>query len=257
VAWPILTARYATRQHLTELATGAAGAVRLTQFLSDQLCGALLSDLPSEFLTRYDEVHYPVQAYRFGPTLNEHQNDGSLSETYWSSAAAANSVRDALVSHDALQQRIIDEVSKASRGDILSASINGREAYWPIIREISHGTLLHWDDVSREYPDGLFDQQIHHQFAANVFLQAPSVGGELRIWGRKWQPADERHSYTFGYQPELMHSSPDLTIHASNGEAIIFNPTYYHDVLPSDAGARRITASFFIGTTDSGIVLWS
>lgn len=245
------------REHLMALADGTVGAVRIKSFLPDHICQAVLSDISPGLLIRYDEDRYPVQAYRFGPTLNEYQDNGTLRKTYWHSAAIADRTLNATQSHGILRECIVDQLAKVDAGSVLPASIQGRAVYWPIIREISQGTLLHWDDISREYPNGLFDQHVLHQFALNVFLQNPHEGGELRVWRRKWQRDDEDHRHAFGYRFDLMRIPPDVTLRAERGEALIFNPSYYHDVRPSCGEGRRITLSLFVGATSYGLIVWS
>lgn len=238
------------------LADGTVGAVRVGSFLPDHIHQALLGRLVSH-LTRYDQGRYPVDAYRFGPTLNEYQDRGSLHECYWDSAEESDQIWKHTMSGLHTKQHIVAQLSNAWEGMVGPASIHGRPTYWPIIREISSGTLLHWDDILREYPNGVFDQKVKHQFAMNIFITTPSTGGELRIWRRKWQPDDDACRLAFGYQARLLGGTPDAVVSARQGDAVLFKSQYYHDVLPS-TGGRRITLSLFIGMAENGsLVMWS
>jgi 2OG-Fe(II) oxygenase superfamily len=254
--WKALTVGRLVPRNLVDLASGTIGAVRITSFLPYRLGDAVLDSLQPGQLARYNPARYPVNASRFGPTLNEYQDDGSLRGDYWTAATEAAQTWTQRMGELQVREHIVAQLSQAWDGAIFSARIQGRPVSWPIIREISAGTLLHWDDISQEYPNGLFDERIVHQFAMNIFLTAPERGGELRIWQRMWRPEDEKRRLAFGYEPSLLVQPPDLTMSPKRGDAVLFQPQHYHDVVPSDDG-QRVTLSLFVGIVDAGLAMWS
>lgn len=254
--WGTIVVSCLRHHQLAALADGTAGAIRIPSFLPESLADAILGRLSPEHLERYDPKNYPVDAYRFGPTLNEYCDGGNLRAAYWDAASAANRTWTARFADLGVRDHIRTQLGSASHTTVGPACVHGRPMYWPIVREISSGTLLHWDDISREYSDGLFDEPIISQFAVNIFITAPRIGGELRIWRRTWHPDDERKRHAFGYCSSLVTETPDLVIQAKRGDAVIFHPAHYHDVAPS-SDDRRVTISLFLGIVGDGLVTWS
>lgn len=252
----VLTTAHPAQGNLASLLAGETGAIRMTGFISEDTCETVLDALTPALLEPYARDRYPVEAYRFGPTLNEYREPGGLDDAYWGAAGEARSVWDAHLAHSHLRERLAARLGEVCGEPVSPMTLRGREVYWPIVRDISHGTLLHWDDIAREYPPGLFDQRIYDQLALNIFVRAPGRGGELRVWRREWEPADEAHRVAFGYSSELMRTAPDLTVLAERTDAILFRSRNYHDVLPSAAG-KRIAVALFVGIADSGLVVWS
>jgi hypothetical protein len=252
--WAARTVGRLSKGDLADLASGAIAAVRIQNFLDDQTCSAVLSCL-AQSMGRYKPARYPVEAYRFGPTLNEYREHGRLSPEYWDVAATSMRAWDGAGDLH-VRQHIASRLSGTAARTVSSASIDRRSLYWPIVREISRGTLLHWDDVSQEYGPNFLDQPVRCQLALNVFLETPRHGGELRIWRRQWCPADETHRIEFGYDSALLPAPPDIAISAASGEAVLFATSNYHDVLPSAKG-RRVTLSMFVGILDDGLAVWA
>ncbi|MBV6696137.1 hypothetical protein KV557_03230 [Kitasatospora aureofaciens] len=90
--------------------------------------------------------------------------------------------------------------------------MNGRPLFGGTLREINSGARIHYDEAVREVP-GLFDQHRIAQLAFNTWFLAPESGGETRLWRRRWQPEDEQHRISYGFDlvtrsissPEFAH----------------------------------------------------
>ena len=128
--------------------------------------------------------------------------------------------------------------------------------YWGIIREMNKGTLIHWDDISLEFPQRPFDTPTGSQLALNVFASAPLSGGSLTVWDQRWNPADEEHRLGFGYESAVIQSDVRVSVNPAAGDAILFDPRNYHTVTSGTEG-RRISFSTFMGVSDTTLWLWS
>jgi hypothetical protein len=230
--------------------------VRVNSFLDSNSCEAVLAAIDDSLLGRYDPSNYESVAYRFGPTLNEHRQEGILRVDYWEKAEEARRVWRSQLGHTQIRKDCVKMLSYAWPGIIEPATVSGRELFWGLIREINQGTLIHWDEVTREYPHGLFDHQPSDQLALNVFLSVTANGGETLIWRKRWHPADEAYRVGYGYRPEVLGNEVPLSIKVDKGDAILFDPRNYHAVNKGEYG-RRIAFASFIGISNNRLMLWS
>ncbi|MEV5409600.1 hypothetical protein AB0K60_12285 [Thermopolyspora sp. NPDC052614] len=245
-----------SRDGLVALAHDEVGALRVPNFFGDEFCMRSLT-VAQRHLTRYDPKNYPVFAYKVGPALNEYRAPGGgIADRYWTEAERARRLWDAEPYLADMRTECHKGLAEAWDGPVIPASCSGRNLFWGIIREISKGTLIHWDDVTRELGGSGVEPAPRYQLALNVFLSVPAIDGEAIVWPQKWTPSDERHRLSFGYRPEVITVTDKCSINASVGDAIVFNSKNYHTVQPG-LGGRRICFSTFIGLTDKELILWS
>lgn len=236
------------------LARMEIAAIRIPGALQQALCTKALAQVPGEALAPYDTSYYSTPAYRFGPIANEHRTDGELAETYWSQAALARVRCSRLADLEVARAKVL-EVLTVGDARARTATLRSSELYWGIVREINHGALPHWDDITRELPASRLDCPPSAQLALNLFLAAPERGGETLVWRRVWAPSDEQHRQGFGYAPAMLARHPPVALKPSTGEAILINSHAYHAVRPCEG--RRATLSCFVGVTDEGLRIWS
>jgi ectoine hydroxylase-related dioxygenase (phytanoyl-CoA dioxygenase family) len=137
------------------------------------------------------------------------------------------------------------------------ATIGGRPVFGGTLREINAGALIHYDDINREFPHGLFDQDTVCQLAFNVWVAVPETGGSTTVWRHRWEPANEHHREAYGYRPEAVEHCQQVTVAPQLGDALLFNPANYHAVAPNPGG-RRIAFAFFLALTTTGqLIAWS
>jgi hypothetical protein len=245
-----------SKELLLAVASREIGALRVPSFIDPHTSEAVLTAIGDSLLERYDPENYESAAYRFGPTLNEHRQDGTIRSSYWDRAEEARATWNERLKHAQLREECLDKLSSAWDGLVEPATVSGLALFWGIIREISNGTLVHWDDVTLEFPDGIFDRPPTAQLALNVFLSVSTEGGETLIWPRQWSPSDEAYRVGFGYRSAVMGNQRALSIKASSEDAILFNPSNYHAV-NRGWGGRRIAFAAFVGVCDDRLVLWS
>ncbi|MBO0653987.1 proline hydroxylase [Streptomyces triculaminicus] len=251
-----------SRQHILDVAEGGLAAARIPGFF-----GRATLERMTAALHRLPTVdYYPqrVAMTRFGPALNDYRTPQGVlqADRYWPDAEAAERTwREAGMEPDPVLESL-DMLGRAWGEKVTTATIGGRPAFVGMMREINAGTLLHYDDIHLEYPDGLFDQEIVSELTYNAYLVVPEDGGGTRLWQHRWEAADDAHRQRYGYDPRVVDGCRNLTIRPGLGDALLFNPNHYHRVLPNGPGGpegqRRITVTFFLGLTPAGdLVAWS
>ncbi|WP_239336030.1 hypothetical protein [Frankia sp. CiP3] len=206
----------------------------------------------------YDPTWVPIRIARFGPALNDYRaSDGVLDERYWQAANAARVAWTAARLRPDPVAIALARLGAAWGSAIAPATIGGRPVFGGTLREINAGALVHFDEVVREYPDGLFDQQVIAQLAFNLWVAGPDFGGEATIWRRRWQPEDETHRTDYGYIPAIVQGCQQVSLCSSAGDALLFNAANLHAVAANPV-QRRVAFAFFLGLTVTGtLVFWS
>ncbi|MEU1778120.1 proline hydroxylase [Streptomyces abikoensis] len=259
---PLFTALDAeafTDRHLGRLAAGVIAAVRVPAFLGSEVCAAAMAGLGQLPTADYDRARVPTPIARFGPALNDYRTpDGGLDhDRYWRDAEAARVAwQKAGLRPDPIAVALA-RLGAAWGTAVLPASIGGRPVFGGTLREINGGALVHFDDINREYPHGVFDQDVVAQLAFNAWVSVPEVGGTTTVWRRRWQPGDEEHRDAYGYKETLVEGVQQVSLDPQCGDGLLFNPVNFHAVAPSGPG-RRIAFAFFLGLTTTGqLIVWS
>jgi hypothetical protein len=244
---------------LNALASGEIQALVLRRFTSEKICSAAVSALDRTLLGNYDPARYVVPAQRFGPTLNEYRIDDAISADYWERARHTATIFAGNDVLKRLRQTCLARLSALCGTPCVAAVAEGGRLHWGILREINHGTLIHWDDILEEYPIELLTTRITGQLAFNLFLSAPAAGGETSVWAKERTEADERYRSKFGYRPEVVHGVAATSVKSEQGAAVLFNARNYHCVHPCAENETRLTLSFFVGLTEQQdkLILWS
>ena len=125
-----------------------------------------------------------------------------------------------------------------------------------VAREPNGGFQVHFDDALREFSGNLLDANLVAQFAFNLYLSVPELGGETVVWRHRWQPSDEsfRLPHSYGYSVDVVGEAELLELKPMIGDALLFDPRNFHAVRPSH-GARRVALGFAVGLSDSGELL--
>jgi len=247
-----------TDRHLAHLAAGTLAAVRVPSFLDTASCTSALATLDRLPTADYDAARVPTPILRFGPALNDYRTSGRLdARRYWEDAEAARAAwQRAGMRPDPITLSLA-RLGGAWGAAVTPATIEGRPVFGGTLREINAGALIHYDDINREFPSGLFDQEVLAQLAFNVWAAAPDAGGATTVWRHRWEPADEQHRTAYGYAAAAVKPCQQVTLTPRLGDALLFNPSNFHAVEPNHEG-RRIAFAFFLGLTTTGqLITWS
>ncbi|WP_269858105.1 2OG-Fe(II)-dependent halogenase WelO5 family protein [Streptomyces sp. RPT161] len=120
---------------------------------------------------------------------------------------------------------------------------------------------LHNDNIMRDAKGtGIALADLACQLSCVVCLQECDEGGELRIYQKEWQPADEAHKIPggLGYDEAVVDGVPCHEFKPSAGDVYLINPTRYHSI-ERVHGSDRLTMGFFIGFGDDRLqdaVVW-
>lgn len=249
-----------TARHLARLAAGTLAAVRVPRFLGPAECRAVTEALDRLPTAPYDPGRVPTPVLRFGPALNDHRlPDGGLdADRYWAEAVAAEAAWDRAAIRPDPVAHALDRLGEAWGAPVEPATIGGRAAFGGTVREINAGLLMHYDDINREFPCGLFDQDVVAQLAFNLYVGVADGGGATTVWRHRWEPADEEHRDAYGYRPGAVEGRQYVELPPRLGDGLLFCPAHFHAVAPNEGAGRRIAFAFFVGLTGGGrLVVWS
>ncbi|KUM95739.1 proline hydroxylase [Streptomyces yokosukanensis] len=248
-----------TDRHLANLAAGTLAAARVPSFLDTPTCRAALNALDRLPTADYDPTRVPTPIVRFGPALNDYRDpDGRLDAgRYWRAAEAARAAWHRAGLRPDPVSVAMARLGSAWGAALVPATIDGRAVFGGTLREINAGALIHYDDINREFPTGLFDQDIVAQLAFNVWVTVPAEDGATTVWRHRWQPDDEQHRDAYGYRPAAVGHCQQVSLTPELGDGLLFNPANFHAVEPNPGG-RRIAFAFFLGLTTTGqLITWS
>ena len=173
-----------TRDHIVGLACGLTAAVRVRYFVELETCATVVGRLSGDQLVAYDAARYHLPAARLGPVINEFNDSGRLGDRYWPVAAEAEKFWNG--ESCGVRDQCLAQLGAAWQGSAGPASVRGRPLFYGIVRETNAGTLVHWDEIVREFGPGLLDDPPIAQLAFNLFLSMPDEGGRTAIWRQPW-----------------------------------------------------------------------
>lgn len=146
--------------------------------------------------------------------------------------------------------------------EISIAKENGKKYACGVIRlhGLGDSASIHRDNVSYEAKN--FDvSKFPIQLSTVLYFQQSEKGGELVLYRKPWKKSDERfRNIEFGYKRDVVEKSTQyVKIKPDQGDLIIINPNYYHQILPVKGSKRRITLGLFLAFSKYGkkIVTWS
>lgn len=246
------------RDQIADLAAGRCAAIRVPDFMPCSMCEETLRALTSVEFDSYDTKRVYPPVMRFGVGVSDHRQDGGVADSYWDALdfdrkawlALGLSFDPFQVCRDGLGAHWPNAVAIGRRG--------GREMGAGVAREPNQGFQVHFDDALREFSCNLLDANLVAQFAFNLYLSVPEVGGETVVWRHRWHPADEafRLPHSYGYSEAVVGDAESFELKPTVGEALLFNPRNFHAVRPSQ-DSRRIALGFSMGMTDDGdLLIW-
>ena len=138
---------------------------------------------------------------------------------------------------------------------------NGKKYACGVIRihELGDFAPIHRDSVRFEARS--FDvSKFPIQLSTVLYIQQSREGGELVLHKKSWKKSDEKfRNINFGYLEDVISDcNQSVKIRPNQGDLVIINPIYYHEILPVKAN-RRITLGLFLAFSKHGqkVVTWS
>lgn len=131
-----------------------------------------------------------------------------------------------------------------------------------IIRLHENGDFapIHRDNVRFEARN--FDvAKFSIQLSTVLYLQQTEKGGELVLHKQSWKKSDEKfRNIGFGYSRDVIANCKQFVkIKPNQGDLVIINPIFYHEILTVLGKTRRITLGLFMAFSRIGsrVVTWS
>ncbi|MFD8478609.1 putative 2OG-Fe(II) oxygenase [Kitasatospora sp. NPDC059673] len=246
-----------TADHILRLAAGVLGAVRIRNFAPLQDCADVMASLETCELGAYDEALIYPRIAKLGPAAYDFYSAYGLDKTYWEHAEQSRATRSTLLRGGDPMDVAVERLQRAWGGELIPATSGGRPMFSGMIREITKGAKIHFDEIVREFP-GAMDAPPASFLTFNWYLSMPSSGGETVVHRHRWQPSDEQYRDGYGYVDASVEGLPSVTVAPETGDAILFDSRNFHAVLPVDGEGRRVSLSFFLGVTGRGpLALWS
>lgn len=139
--------------------------------------------------------------------------------------------------------------------ELAPASEPDGRAYAPFVVRIHADGVrnpLHNDNIMRDAAGtGIALESLTHQLSCVVCLQECDGGGELGIYRKPWNPADEKFKIPggLGYESAVVENVPRHKFKPAAGDVYLLNPTQYHEIARV-SGDTRLTLGFFLGFPD-------
>jgi hypothetical protein len=246
------------REHILQLSAGILGSIRVRNFFTVEQCLSVMHALASCEMGSYDEQLVQPRISKLGPAAFEYYQGAGLNADYWRHTTQSTAVRANLLSGLDPLDLAKEKLADSWRGTVRHLTSDSHPMFAGMIREISKGGGIHFDELSRELP-GAADETPVVQLAFNCHLSMPQSGGELNVFRRRWQPSDElSRDGDYWYPDALFADDYYVSVAPSVGDAVFFDSRNYHRILPCLGEGRRVTLSFFVGISGTGdILIWS
>ena len=251
-----LAAHLRNKDDWKQLIQGSVDAIQIKSFATVSECGELLAFIQKH--PRVEQYNTAAGIVRLGNSFSDIRKSGKISEAY----SKPDILQEALAVNYAVS-RIIGCITASWPHGLETYCYNNVPLHRSIARRIvSRGAEAHDDNIANEIPEDKIASTVQVQLGVNLYIEVPSLGGELEGWHRRLSPkeydglrnADPKLAY--GVRRTAIGRS-DWLIKPSSGDLIIFNNSELHAINLSE-GART-TWGFFLGYRgdDKPLLIWS
>jgi hypothetical protein len=259
--WDIVETSKLTQEMLDGLIDNMLAAVIVPHFASAEECAAVVKALIPHNSKSYTQLPEDWIS-KVGVGQSEYFSHPEGKTDYFRQAAEAEYLRKEIMldTGDFLDKMIKSfQVAWPSNVDVLANAETGERYYAGVFRFINT-VGIHSDWVPRDAPDW-DNAQVSAQIAINLYLQSAEKGGELVIYNKLWQPADEhwKKPTEVGYYTDVVESSRSVCIAPQVGSLILFNCRNFHEVKAIEGNTARISFGCHMGLlpANNQLVLWA
>jgi hypothetical protein len=196
---------------------------------------------------------------RFGRPLNSTYNDPngeSLKKYFADALPTIQTIRRAVHPYLSPIDKLRVELDELWSGKVNVATLNGKKTFCGIgrIMPASLSALSavqpHFDSVPTSY-----FPNIAKQFAANIYLNVPPLGGELEIWNVPPVDVSVKNFAIPGDWRSVLPTS--ILVKPGPGDLLLLNTRRPHAITEFASTEPRTSVQTFIGLTkESDVILW-
>ena len=223
-----------------DLITGKIPALIVPEILSKTECSSLCNRITNNQTTNGNPR-------RFGTSLSSHIYEKSK---YFSNAQRSNdSLKKLFAENISPLIAMRNVISKKFQKQLTTAIENGMSYSEAVIRihDNDDSVHLHRDNSNFEMSDYNVSH-LKNQLSAILYLQSPEQGGELTIYHKLWNKKDEcMREPNFGYSSALIEDVHKTKILPTEGNMVLLNPKFYHQIESVSGTRSRISIGFFFG----------
>ena len=223
-----------------DLITGKIPALIVPKILSKTECSSLCDRITNNQTTNGNPR-------RFGTSLSSHIYEKSK---YFSNAQRSNdSLKKLFAENISPLIAMRNAISTIFQKQLTTAIENGMSYSEAVIRihDNDDSVHLHRDNSNFEMSDYNVSH-LKNQLSAILYLQSPEQGGELTIYHKLWNKKDEcMREPNFGYSSALIEDVHKTKILPTEGNMVLLNPKFYHQIESVSGTRSRISIGFFFG----------
>ena len=259
MSWQVITLQDVTHEQFQGLFDNQIAAIRVPNFISLTRCNNAVQAIHKHGITYYENVLPKVG--KIGIAQTEFLKVENGRDTYFEKSQEAEGVRKQILSDCGdFMNDVVSFMSQFWEGKVKVLRNQKGQKYFAGIIRVINAAMLHSDWAKRDAP-GWENQRIKAQLGWNIYLQIGDNGGELVIYRRLWESADEVYKRTeggYGYTDEVVSDAECVTISPDVGELVLFNSQNYHKVLSTNLthDRERVSVSSFIGLDEREDSLW-
>ena len=223
-----------------DLITGKIPALIVPEILSKTECSSLCSKISNIQTTNGNPK-------KFGTSLSSHIYEKSK---YFSNAKRSNdSLKKLFAENISPLIAMRETISKIFQKQLTTAIENGTSYSDAVIRIHDNDDSVHLHRDNSNFEMGDYNvSNLKNQLSAILYLQSPEQGGELTIFHKMWNKEDEcMREPDFGYSSTLIEDVHKTKILPIEGNMILLNPKFYHQIESVSGTKSRISIGFFFG----------
>ena len=223
-----------------EIISGKIPALIVPGILSKTECASLSAKISNIKTTNKNPK-------KFGTSLSSHIYEKSQ---YFLNAKKSNDFLKKLFAENT--SPIISmrkTISKIFQKQLTTASENAMTYSDAVIRIHGNDDSVHLHRDNSNFEMSHYNiSSLKNQLSAILYLQSPQKGGELTIFHKMWSRNDERmREPDFGYSSKLIKDVNQTKISPIEGDMVVLNPKFYHQIESVSGLRNRISIGFFFG----------
>ncbi len=242
-----------TSSVIRSLADGKILAVRVKGFYPESLCKDAAKAIKNFNTTDYYAVTKDIGIMKkIGPAIFDYAESTEKVADYYRQVPKTKEVLNNIFNGWNPLDRVRNEVNICWKQGCVGEELHDQEMYYGLVRVFENGSfaLPHQDMTHWDMPNCENAQTIKKQFAVNVHLQTPEIGGQIIVYNKSIRDQSEYNARkiqgTYGLRIDDIPLLEQVCIKPSAGDLIISNSQMIHAVLENQGTFPRYTTSCFI-----------